>query len=464
MKKAFIIIVITVLAAATAFFAYKYFSLAKITPEETPDVVIDDDRDEVFEGDWDDVVEGDENELESAWMPHPEFVETRWRDISWQGPFYDDEEVQTFINEYAAEIGPPSQYSYAIDRLMLFVDIADPYWAFCEPALTENSKENFINKIFTLIGRDNNRLLKTYKRFRPVIFRTINQDIFDEFQMEKYLHLLDLTYYAYCDEATEEFELDYKILEKMYRELDNNDGSNYESMMNVLGEYDVPYYGNEDEEKSLIFWAYSFWPRRYREGNLNAVKIILDDLKSRYITFNQDDSRSFKMLVGNDNISKDKDGNLSFQIKAKETVYHYQFDSSYKRTGKWKADFLHQGYRAVCDMKNDVNDGFFEFYNENGICEIKYPFKNGVKEGETFYKEYDLEKIEHWKNGKRNGIFTEKEGGRIVKEGNYIDDELHGEYREYYSNGKLHLKSIYNHGELVESKLYNSNGEEITPF
>lgn len=443
-KKILIPLVITTLSVAAAFFAYKYYTLLKDSDSMEDNYIADQETAEIQK------------------RTEKEIVPIKWNDISWEGPDYSDREVQNYICDYIDENTNESKTCLDLLHILSFLEIANPPWAYRNSTLIEDTKENFINKIFCLIAGDNNRLLKTYKRFRSVIYETIDQEMFDELNVGKFLNSLYLSYNAFCDDATLNHEPDYMLLENMYKDLLDISYSDNAKIMELISKYEIPCYMSEDDD--LLFWAYSFWPRRYHERNYITAKIILDDLRTHYVTFDQNDkndNKSYTMYI-DEKIPTDENGNFLFHREINNEIHNYRFDSFYRRTGKWESIYPKYKYHMLCDMEKDVNHGFFEFY-EKGFLMEKYPYKNGRKEGTSFYKEYGVEKHANWENGELNGELIEKvsNGETILKTAYYMDGVLHGEYKEYYINGNLKEQSLYNHGELIESRLYDTEGDEL---
>ena len=105
-------------------------------------------------------------------------------------------------------------------------------------------------------------------------------------------------------------------------------------------------------------------------------------------------------------------------------------------------------------------DGIYVSYTLLGEPSIIGEYSNGQKTGEwTYYFVGDLvQKVEHYKDGKRNGLCktcyyrpSKKYGTEIdhVIENNYIDDLLDGEfpYEEFNKDGELILK-----GSLIDNR------------
>ena len=117
---------------------------------------------------------------------------------------------------------------------------------------------------------------------------------------------------------------------------------------------------------------------------------------------------------------------------------------------------------------NDVKEGnSFYYYNTGELKEIVF-YRDGKKQGLTkeFSKDSVLitlmeynnnylinrERLNHTDtNGRKQGTFKSYfDNGNLYKEENYLDNQLHGYYREYSSNGALVLAIRYERGAIVE--------------
>ncbi|UZR99902.1 toxin-antitoxin system YwqK family antitoxin [Chondrinema litorale] len=127
------------------------------------------------------------------------------------------------------------------------------------------------------------------------------------------------------------------------------------------------------------------------------------------------------------------------------------------------------------------------YYNENGTLIYKVSLENGLRNGEFVQYDNDgnLQLINNWIDGKRNGYYTsyfkngkvEKKGffkddslsseytffdslGNKIEKGNYLDGKLHGDMFGYYPNGHIKTQAFFKNG-LLEGKVitYYPNGK-----
>ena len=105
-------------------------------------------------------------------------------------------------------------------------------------------------------------------------------------------------------------------------------------------------------------------------------------------------------------------------------------------------------------------EGGWKKVNALGIIFQKMSFRNDLLEGsfERFDQDGILVTSGQYKNSKKNGFWIENEIDDVFK-GSYIDDELDGECTWYFSSGKIKHKGIYKKGTLIDTwKEYYENG------
>ena len=91
-------------------------------------------------------------------------------------------------------------------------------------------------------------------------------------------------------------------------------------------------------------------------------------------------------------------------------------------------------------------------YHLNGKKASEGIFINEIKDGIWYYYNNDGRRIaeEQYKNGKKHGIFKlySPQDGMLLKEEPWQNDVLVGEYREYFTTGELRLKWHYKQGKI----------------
>ncbi|MEX2369457.1 MAG: hypothetical protein WD578_00520 [Bacteroidales bacterium] len=141
------------------------------------------------------------------------------------------------------------------------------------------------------------------------------------------------------------------------------------------------------------------------------------------------------------------------------------------------------GERTLLSKELYINDkkqgNSFYYYNTGELKELVY-YVNGEKEGyaKEFGKESTVITLKQYKDnylisrerinrtdtdGLKQGMYKEfYADGDVKREVNYLDDELHGYYREYDSNGKIKHTLRYERGAVVEE--IDEEAQEIIDF
>ena len=93
------------------------------------------------------------------------------------------------------------------------------------------------------------------------------------------------------------------------------------------------------------------------------------------------------------------------------------------------------------EFKNGKIDGLYKIYNKSGKLEEKTHYKNGIKEGFSFYTDYGGWVEENYKNGELDGLWKlYYESGALGMEGNFKNDIEEGLWKYYDKSGKLLAK------------------------
>ena len=77
----------------------------------------------------------------------------------------------------------------------------------------------------------------------------------------------------------------------------------------------------------------------------------------------------------------------------------------------------------------------------------------GDTEGEVknYFADGALKSVHNYLHNELNGKFAEYSAkGKVVKEGNYVNDLLHGAVKHYTEDGKLSAVHIYYYGQLLD--------------
>lgn len=142
----------------------------------------------------------------------------------------------------------------------------------------------FANNVALYINRDNNRLLQFYYRFCDIIYEHIPWKKYNDIGGRGQVKLLLRTY----NDCSMDYTLMHDLMLEMHDFMVNhnlNSGDDlYSALTQILRAHNISRYKIEEEvwDKSVITWAYSFWARRYNEGNHNAANQILNNIDNHY--------------------------------------------------------------------------------------------------------------------------------------------------------------------------------------
>ncbi len=114
--------------------------------------------------------------------------------------------------------------------------------------------------------------------------------------------------------------------------------------------------------------------------------------------------------------------------------------------------------KNISNYKNGILDGKYNSYYQNNLLMEEYQYKNGLMEGK---------RILYWTNGNlKEKNFLRKGAITGVSEFYYsngnprkiisfdIYGRRDGEWVDYYFDGKIKLKVVYNSGKLLDSLIY----------
>ena len=147
----------------------------------------------------------------------------------------------------------------------------------------ENSFSDFFY-LWKKLDKNPERITELYDRFGKWSIEFIGY--LDD---EQYQELLDLT--AALVKSYEEVGQDVEWLEAMYKRTDTigvlADRSYFDKVSPEVNEL-LSGYGNENMI-AYDRWTYSFWVRRYQEGNSEAFYTILKDVNSKLASFQEEE-------------------------------------------------------------------------------------------------------------------------------------------------------------------------------
>ena len=188
------------------------------------------------------------------------------------------------------------------------------------------------------------------------------------------------------------------------------------------------------------------WRYYYSTGELKAINIFRNDTLID----------TAKDYYGNGNMRKltiyDNLGNttelFTYSYKGPLEVNRKLIkDNEYDETN-WYANGQQKNklkYRG-----NDVQDGSYTFYHENGVVEKVVPVKDGKASG-AFKRYYDNGRVSSstvFADGDVEGLDTDYyENGNLKSISNYHKGKQEGPYTEYYDNGVISETGTYNKGK-----------------
>lgn len=170
--------------------------------------------------------------------------------------------------------------------------------------------------------------------------------------------------------------------------------------------------------------------------------------------------------------------NLSGTLHGKYTIYDYKNDSKYGKKYVYSIENYHYGskngefvqyftesqqIKTIRNFKNDLVDGEFILYNQDGTYNQKGMYKNNLKSGAwTSYRGNNQPSMyEQYQNGKRHGQYKEWfENGNMAVMTNYSDGLINSYYFSYYPNKQRKDSCTYNNGKLYGKNIsYYEDGK-----
>ena len=100
-------------------------------------------------------------------------------------------------------------------------------------------------------------------------------------------------------------------------------------------------------------------------------------------------------------------------------------------------------------------------YTPDGNVRFKYLYVNGSREGSAYYVESDTLKIYgQFKDNVRQGEFLVYNlRGTLYKKIQYTDGVWDGDYFIYFKSGRVHIKKIYDKGELILRQVFKDDAK-----
>ncbi len=218
---------------------------------------------------------------------------------------------------------------------------------------------------------------------------------------------------------------------------------------------------------------------RYPNGAISSEGIIKNGKpeglwKSYYVTgVKKSEGKRSNFMLDSIWVFYDQTGDTIEKINylfGKKNGYYY----------KYKKDVVEGVYLWSTELfAGDKKEGTAYIYFPDGRIQQTIVYNNGKKEGLS--KEYDKEgnvitlleynndflisreRINRTdNNGKRQGEWNEfYPNGTIKTERTFKDDQLHGYYKEYDTQGRLTLTMLYDNGSIVKSRVEDEPDIEV---
>jgi len=131
------------------------------------------------------------------------------------------------------------------------------------------------------------------------------------------------------------------------------------------------------------------------------------------------------------------------KCKKKQAVYYRE--TTLSPTGLY---IIHDYYMSgqlqmsgsYSDKKLDIREGVFEYFNEKGDTTSVITYVNDEKHGQEkeFFENSQLESVTTYTKGKKTGKYYEfYEDGKLRGEADYVDKNIRGTAKKYYPSGKI---------------------------
>lgn len=144
-------------------------------------------------------------------------------------------------------------------------------------------------KIFNYLSKFRNdiNIVALFNSYKWLIYETITPRIYIKSEFDVCAEILTRAYddlYRYEDEIGDNFENFEKIYDIMKGDERLSYNTYYNRITPFISEENMEHYSSEENsmDEETIVWAYSFWGRRYSEGNLTETAQILYTIRRHY--------------------------------------------------------------------------------------------------------------------------------------------------------------------------------------
>lgn len=130
------------------------------------------------------------------------------------------------------------------------------------------------------------------------------------------------------------------------------------------------------------------------------------------------------------------DGIYPIQNNNLKVAVYYWFGQRYKEKYYRNDQMMYQGI----EDDDDIKQGIWQWWYDNGQLQEKGQYKHGIKIGtwKQWHSNGQLEYLCSFENGKENETCQEwHSNGQLSSKAKYIDGKIEGNYQEWHSNGQL---------------------------
>jgi hypothetical protein len=198
---------------------------------------------------------------------------TNYLSSLWNDPGDDDRNMTDLISYLLKEDEFLDNGSVEVVRFRAVIE--------CDDSLTEEKKYHVIKNF---IKNDGKKILATFNSYKRILFRLLPYGTYHASPAHR---MIDALMAAYNDIHQKENENDiwvdiYSAMEdgkKKYAAnyYDDIDKYTSDAVLKIFTTKDA-----DENVKGDVVWAYSFWARRYHEGNIDAVYDIVSQIQEHY--------------------------------------------------------------------------------------------------------------------------------------------------------------------------------------
>lgn len=203
-------------------------------------------------------------------------------------------------------------------------------------------------------------------------------------------------------------------------------------------EWAVDYLETKNETVDLSFIGFGE-TKVSRSGEMKYIELIGD----------------FELING----GSDLKGDVTFYNGEGRKSAEGTFNSNGNKEGVWKYYHSNGRLKERQTMKDGEGADTSYTYYQNGLLNLKIPFKEGIPDGTvSVYTDGVLKRTLPYKDGGLStGKYTEYHPiGTVNIEYQMTDGKANGEFKSYYATGELYRKGTFKDGDL--------HGERITYF